>query len=204
MPWIIASQTIPILAIAPMVIVVLGAVGLTGLVAQGADLDLSVVLPGRGRHGEGPALARADPARPDAHLQCQPRADLLEAALAGVGAVSVRLDEGGGRRSAWSAPSSASCRPGRVAGLGARLLAGSYYGQTVQIWAALVAAAAIAARAGRGWSALAERIVVRRRMGATSLMSRARSCRSSAVAELLVGRRRCCRLDAPARSASAC
>ena len=30
MPWIIASQTIPILAIAPIVIVVLGAVGITG------------------------------------------------------------------------------------------------------------------------------------------------------------------------------
>src|SRR5208283_4958225 len=28
-------------------------------------------------------------------------------------------------------------------GLGARLLAGSYYGQTVQIWAALIAAAAL-------------------------------------------------------------
>ena len=34
MPWIIASQTIPILAIAPMVIVVLGSVGLTGLVPK--------------------------------------------------------------------------------------------------------------------------------------------------------------------------
>ena len=34
---------------------------------------------------------------------------------------------------------------GAVAGLGARLLAGSYYGQTVQIWAALFAAALIAA-----------------------------------------------------------
>jgi NitT/TauT family transport system permease protein len=34
---------------------------------------------------------------------------------------------------------------GAVAGLGARLLAGSYYGQTVQIWSALFAAAAIAA-----------------------------------------------------------
>ncbi|HEV3484977.1 MAG TPA: hypothetical protein VG106_06200, partial [Vicinamibacterales bacterium] len=30
MPWVIASQTIPILAIAPMVIVVLNAIGLTG------------------------------------------------------------------------------------------------------------------------------------------------------------------------------
>jgi NitT/TauT family transport system permease protein len=34
---------------------------------------------------------------------------------------------------------------GAQAGLGARLLAGSYYGQTIQIWAALVAAATLAA-----------------------------------------------------------
>ena len=33
---------------------------------------------------------------------------------------------------------------GAVAGLGARLLAGSYYGQTIQIWSALFAAAALA------------------------------------------------------------
>jgi NitT/TauT family transport system permease protein len=33
---------------------------------------------------------------------------------------------------------------GAQAGIGARLLTGSYYGQTVQIWAALVAAAVIA------------------------------------------------------------
>ena len=75
MPWIIASQTIPILAIAPMVIVVLGVDRRHRPHPQGADLDLSVLLPGRGRHGEGPALARTHPSRPDAHLQCQPRAD---------------------------------------------------------------------------------------------------------------------------------
>ena len=34
---------------------------------------------------------------------------------------------------------------GAVRGLGARLLAGSYYGQTVQIWSALFAAAILAA-----------------------------------------------------------
>ena len=34
LPWIIASQTIPILAIAPMIIVVLGAIGLTGLLPK--------------------------------------------------------------------------------------------------------------------------------------------------------------------------
>ena len=38
---------------------------------------------------------------------------------------------------------------GAVAGLGARMLSGSYYGQTVQIWAALVMAAILAASAGR-------------------------------------------------------
>ncbi|WP_281685782.1 ABC transporter permease, partial [Thalassobaculum salexigens] len=34
MPWVIASQTIPILAIAPMIIVVLNAVGLSGLLPK--------------------------------------------------------------------------------------------------------------------------------------------------------------------------
>jgi NitT/TauT family transport system permease protein len=34
---------------------------------------------------------------------------------------------------------------GAVAGLGARLLTGSYYGQTVQIWSALFTAALVAA-----------------------------------------------------------
>ncbi|MEM8541401.1 MAG: ABC transporter permease subunit, partial [Pseudomonadota bacterium] len=33
---------------------------------------------------------------------------------------------------------------GAVAGLGARLLAGSYYGQTIQIWSALIVAAILA------------------------------------------------------------
>ena len=34
---------------------------------------------------------------------------------------------------------------GAVRGLGARLLSGSYYGQTIQIWSALLAAALLAA-----------------------------------------------------------
>ncbi|HLP68327.1 MAG TPA: ABC transporter permease, partial [Rhizobium sp.] len=34
---------------------------------------------------------------------------------------------------------------GAVAGLGARLLSGSYYGQTIQIWAALFMASGLAA-----------------------------------------------------------
>ena len=53
---------------------------------------------------------------------------------------------------------------GAQAGLGARLLAGSYFGQTVQIWAALVAAAILSASLV-GLLAAAER-AVNRRMGA--------------------------------------
>ena len=46
---------------------------------------------------------------------------------------------------------------GAVAGLGARMLSGSYYGQTVQIWAALMMAAILAA-ALVGMIGLAERM----------------------------------------------
>ena len=34
MPWVIASQTVPILAIAPMIIVVMNSVGITGLLPK--------------------------------------------------------------------------------------------------------------------------------------------------------------------------
>ncbi len=34
MPWVIASQTIPILAIAPMIIVVLNSIGISGLMPK--------------------------------------------------------------------------------------------------------------------------------------------------------------------------
>ena len=54
--------------------------------------------------------------------------------------------------------------PVPVAGLGARLLGGSYYGQTVQIWSALLAAALLAGLLIVAVGAV-ERVVVRR-MGA--------------------------------------
>jgi NitT/TauT family transport system permease protein len=49
---------------------------------------------------------------------------------------------------------------GGEAGIGARLLAGSYYGQTIQIWAALLAAAVLASGL-IGLVGLAERGVAR-------------------------------------------
>jgi NitT/TauT family transport system permease protein len=53
---------------------------------------------------------------------------------------------------------------GAEAGIGARLLSGSYYGQTVQLWAALVAAAVLSSGL-IGIVALVDRGVARR-MGA--------------------------------------
>jgi NitT/TauT family transport system permease protein len=50
---------------------------------------------------------------------------------------------------------------GAQAGLGARLLTGSYYGQTVQIWAALLMAAALGALLVYAM-ALIEALVLRR------------------------------------------
>jgi NitT/TauT family transport system permease protein len=52
---------------------------------------------------------------------------------------------------------------GAQSGLGARMLAGSYYGQTIQIWSALVAASILAASLV-GLVALGERWA-HRRMG---------------------------------------
>ena len=54
---------------------------------------------------------------------------------------------------------------GAQAGIGARLLAGSYYGQTVQIWAALLAISIVAA-SFVGLVGVLERLVARRMGGA--------------------------------------
>ena len=58
MPWIVASQTVPIIALAPMIVVILNQFDITGVVAQGGDRRLSVVLSRHRRHGQGLALAR--------------------------------------------------------------------------------------------------------------------------------------------------
>jgi len=50
---------------------------------------------------------------------------------------------------------------GAAGGLGARLLAGSYYGQTIQIWSALFGAAIVAA-ALVGTVGLLQRVTLRR------------------------------------------
>jgi NitT/TauT family transport system permease protein len=144
MPWVIASQTIPILAIAPMIIVVLNAVGISGLLPKAIIsmyLSFFPVVVGMVKGLRSPEQMQLDQMRTwnASGSQTFWRLRLpssmpylftsMKIAMAAslVGAIVGELPTGA------------------VAGLGARLLAGSYYGQTIQIWSALIMAAALAA-----------------------------------------------------------
>ncbi|MEO8241961.1 MAG: ABC transporter permease [bacterium] len=144
MPWAIASQTVPILAIAPMIIVVLSSVGVTGLLPKAvisAFLSFFPVLVGMVKGFRSPeqmqldqlATWNASAAQVFWKLRLPASMPYLFTSLkVGIAASLVGAIVG-------------EMPTGAVAGLGARLLSGSYYGQTVQIWAALFAAAAVAA-----------------------------------------------------------
>ena len=159
LPWIIASQTIPILAIAPIVIVVLGSVGLKGLVPKAlisAYLCFFPVTIGMVKGLTSPEAMQLDLMRTYHASRWQTLFKLrwpaavpflfaslkVAVAISLVGAIVGELPTGA------------------QAGLGARLLTGSYYGQTVQIWAALFAAAFVAA-AMVALTGLAERLTLR-------------------------------------------
>lgn len=144
MPWAIASQTIPILAIAPMIIVVLNSVGLQGLVPKAiisAYLSFFPVVVGMVKGLRSPEAMQLDLLRTYAatggqgfwKLRLPASMPYLFASLKiGIAASLVGAIVG-------------ELPTGAVRGLGARMLAGSYYGQTVQIWSALFMAALCAA-----------------------------------------------------------
>ena len=144
LPWAIASQTIPILAIAPMIIVVLNSVGVTGLIPKAiisAFLSFFPVLVGMVKGLRSPEQMQLDLLSTWSAsnsqrfwlLRLPASMPYLFASLkVGIAASLVGAIVG-------------ELQTGAVGGLGARLLSGSYYGQTVQIWAALIAAALVAA-----------------------------------------------------------
>ncbi len=143
MPWIIASQTVPILAIAPMVIVVLNAVGISGLIPKAlisTYLSFFPVVVGMVKGFRSPESIQLDlmrtynASRFDVFAKLRwPTAlpYLFTSMKVGVAASLVGAIVG-------------ELPAGTSNGIGARLLAGSYYGQTVQIWSALFAAALLA------------------------------------------------------------
>src|SRR5262245_51167655 len=144
LPWIIASQTVPILAIAPIIIVALGSMGFVGLLPKSiisAYLCFFPVTIGmvKGLNSPDPMqldvlrTVNASPTQTFWKLRWPASVPFLFASLKVAVAISVAGAIVG------------ELPTGAQAGLGARLLAGSYYGQTIQIWAALFTAAALAA-----------------------------------------------------------
>jgi NitT/TauT family transport system permease protein len=144
MPWIIASQTVPILAIAPMVVVGLGAVGVTGLIPKALIsmyLSFFPVVVGMVKGLRSPEQIQLDLMRTYNASSWQVFSKLrwpaampylfasmkVGIAISLIGAVVGELSNNAG------------------GGLGVRLLTGSYNGQTIQIWAALFIAAGLAA-----------------------------------------------------------
>jgi NitT/TauT family transport system permease protein len=163
MPWVIASQTVPILAIAPMIIVVLYNLGISGLIAKAAIsayLSFFPVVVGMVTGLRSPDRIELDlmrtysasPAqvlwklRLPASLPYLFTALKIAIAIALVGAIIGELPTGA------------------QGGFGARMLNGSYYGQVLVIWSALIGAA-ICAGLLVGAIGLAQRLVLAR-MGA--------------------------------------
>lgn len=144
MPWIIASQTIPILAIAPMIIVVLGSIGIKGLFPKSLISMYLCFFPvaiGMVKGLTSPEVMQLDLMRTYNASESQTLWKLrLPASLPFLFA-SMKV----GIAIALTGAIVGELPTGAVAGLGARLLSGSYYGQTIQIWAALVVASALAA-----------------------------------------------------------
>ena len=139
-PWIIASQTIPVLAIAPIVIVILGSMGLTGLFPKAiismylCFFPVAVALV-KGLRSPGvlemELLHTYAATRSHTFWMLRVPASLpflFPALRVGIAAGLVGAIVG-------------ELPTGAQAGLGARLLTGSYYGNTVQIWSALVMSA---------------------------------------------------------------
>ncbi|MFN4009696.1 MAG: ABC transporter permease [Pannonibacter sp.] len=143
MPWVISSQTIPILAIAPMIIVVLNAIGISGLIPKAmisTYLSFFPVTVGMVKGLRSPELIHLDLMRTYSASRAEtfwklrlPYAVpyLFASMKVGIAASLVGAIVG-------------ELPTGAVAGLGSRLLSGSYYGQTLQIWSALIVAAVVA------------------------------------------------------------
>jgi NitT/TauT family transport system permease protein len=160
MPWVIASQTVPILAIAPMIIVVLYNIGISGLIAKAsisAYLSFFPVVVGMVKGLRSPDQMQLDLMRTYSANRWQVLLKLrlpaslpylftslkIAVAIALVGAIIGELPTGA------------------QGGFGARMLNGSYYGQVLIIWSALVGAA-VCAGVMVGLIALAQQIVLRR------------------------------------------
>ena len=144
MPWIVASQTIPIIALAPMIVVILNQFDITGVLPKAviaAYLSFFPVTVGMVKGLRSPDPLQLDLMRTYSATRWQTFFKLRAPASAPFFFASMKV----GVAAALVGAVVAEVTKSEDGGLGARLLAGSYYGQTVQIWAALFAAAACSA-----------------------------------------------------------
>lgn len=143
MPWIITSQTIPILAIAPMVVVVFAAIGITGLFPKAlisTYLSFFPVAVGMVKGLRSPELMHLDLMHTYNATQAQTFWKLRVPASMPFLFASMKVAVAASLVGAIVA----ELPTGAVAGIGAKLLNGSYYSQTIEIWAALVAGSLVA------------------------------------------------------------
>ena len=139
-PWIIASQTVPVLAIAPIVIVILGHFNLTGLLPKALIsmyLCFFPVVVAMVKGLRSPGVFERELLFTYAASKNQTFWKLRMPAALPFLFPSLRVAIAAGLVGAIVG----ELPTGAQAGLGARLLTGSYYGNTVQIWSALVMAA---------------------------------------------------------------
>jgi len=144
MPWIVASQTVPIIALAPMIVVILNQFNITGIApkaAIAAYLSFFPVTVGMVKGFRSPEPLQLDLMRTYSATRAQTFLKLRAPASAPFFFASMKIAVAAALVGAVVAEVTKS----EDGGLGARLLAGSYYGQTVQIWAALFVAAALSA-----------------------------------------------------------
>ena len=161
LPWIVASQTVPVLAIAPIVLVILGSLGFSGVAPKAVIAMYLCFFPVTVAMVQGlrsPQRLETEMLHTYAASRWQALWLLrLPAALPFL-FPALRVGIAAGLVGAMVA----ELPTGAVAGLGARLLTGSYYGQTTQIWSALVMSALLGLTLTAA-VALVERLVLRNR-----------------------------------------
>jgi NitT/TauT family transport system permease protein len=163
LPWIVASQTVPVLAIAPIVLIILGSLGITGLLPKAFIAMYLCFFPVTIAAVQG-LRAPQKLEMELVHTYAASRIDTfwmvrLPSALPYL-FPAFRVAIAGGLVGTMVA----ELPTGAQAGLGARLLTGSYYGNTLQIWAALVMASLLG-MALTGLVSLMEYGVMRRHKG---------------------------------------
>lgn len=144
MPWAIASQTIPILALAPMIIVMLGSIGIQGLFPKAvisAYLSFFPVVVGMVKGLRSPDAMQLDLLRTYYASSGQGFWKLRLPASVPYLFASLKI----GISASLVGAIVAELPTGARAGFGARMLVGDQYGQPMVTWAALFAAAITAA-----------------------------------------------------------